>query len=132
MFFAFITKIPNLITRYEIKDSGEIVHTLNLERQPTLDQLTFLHTELLPYSQHHYDVTACTSDGCATSDDVTVVTSQSEPEGVSLDSLVLNTTHIELFWEIPEMANGEITEYRIFRRFLPEDGSEVKSNDYVS
>ena len=110
-----------------------MVHTLNLDKQPTHDQLTFTHHDLPPYSQHHYDVTACTSDGCVSSDDVTVVTSQSEPEGVAVSSLVLNMTHVEVFWESPEFPNGEITEYRLFRRFLPStDDSTVKSNDYVS
>ena len=76
-------------------------------------------TNLLPFTNYTYLITACTSAGCTSSDSVSEVTFEDTPTGIATPvPLVLNSSSILVSWEEPEQPNGVIQSYDLFRTDL--------------
>ncbi|KAF7254214.1 Usherin, partial [Varanus komodoensis] len=88
----------------------------------SFDATTFNYTdeELLPYSEYHYAVTACTMGGCSTSNHTSIRTLEAAPAMVDPPMLNLSSTQMNVSWSTPQIQNGEITKY-----ILKLNGEEV-------
>ncbi|XP_063040160.1 usherin [Engraulis encrasicolus] len=76
---------------------------------------------LLPFALYSYAVTACTSEGCVTSDPTAARTLEAPPELVHPPTLANVTAHsATVAWDATPIQNGEVTLYA-----LQVDGEEV-------
>ncbi|KAI6647638.1 hypothetical protein LOD99_8712 [Oopsacas minuta] len=104
-----VPQIPNgLITRYDLLVENTVVFT-GL-------QFEYIVTELQPFTMYNVMIRACTTT-CTESQIATVVTSPDTPIGQPVPTLTaLQGPAVLTQWEAPDMPNGIITEYRVFRR----------------
>uniref|UniRef100_H2YEQ8 Usherin n=1 Tax=Ciona savignyi TaxID=51511 RepID=H2YEQ8_CIOSA len=100
-----------LLQRYTLNDTN--VGTIHTMRPTLSSNLRFEHNGLDPYTEHSYILTACTSAGCTDSEETTVTTEESKPEGVWVPTatLPLDLIHVDLLWTEPLRPNGAIQEY---------------------
>ncbi|KAM6459617.1 usherin [Liasis olivaceus] len=80
----------------------------------SFDASTFNYTDedLLPYTEYHYAITACTLGGCCTSDHSRIRTLEAAPATVSPPTLEgIHSTQINVSWSPPLIQNGEIIKY---------------------
>ncbi|XP_076812806.1 usherin-like isoform X3 [Clavelina lepadiformis] len=109
-----------VLQRYVINETS--LGTVYVMESPDTNpqELTFTHDKLKPYTSYSYTVVACTSMGCTTSDETSVMTKEETPVGVwhRSASLPIDANSVQLFWVEPEEPNGVIIEYRLFRRIV--------------
>ncbi|KAI8479142.1 Usher syndrome 2A (autosomal recessive, mild), partial [Branchiostoma belcheri] len=86
------------------------------ERRAVGNQLFFSVTGLTPYTEYEIRVMACT-DECGLGPKVFARTREAPPSGQEAPKLVaVGPRVVEISWEPPLQANGEITRYQVFRR----------------
>ncbi|XP_078675414.1 usherin-like isoform X2 [Branchiostoma floridae x Branchiostoma belcheri] len=86
------------------------------ERRAVGNQLNFSVTGLTPYTEYEIRVMACT-DECGLGPKVFARTREAPPSGQEAPKLVaVGPRVVEISWEPPLQANGEITRYQVFRR----------------
>ncbi|XP_067901794.1 usherin [Heterodontus francisci] len=104
---------PNgIIQEYQIHQIGTRV-----SYSDTTNRMKFIVTDLQPYTNYTFTVTACTSVGCSTSQPAIGRTLQASPEGVwpKPHHVVVCSNIVELYWTEPKKPNGIITEYHLLR-----------------
>ncbi|BFZ06827.1 hypothetical protein BsWGS_09866 [Bradybaena similaris] len=91
-----------VITRYELYHNGLLVYS-GLERVYNVGNLQ-------PFSQHVFQVRACTAQGCAYGDQVVARTLESAPQGlIVLNATMLDARTVNVTWTLPEQMNGNMT-----------------------
>ncbi|XP_041418335.1 usherin [Xenopus laevis] len=72
---------------------------------------------LKPFTSYSLILTACTSNGCNSSEPSSSQTLQDAPEGVWSNPyhVTINESVLELYWSEPETPNGIISQYRLIR-----------------
>ena len=88
---------------------------------------------LQPYTNYTFEVIACTKVGCTASPLASTRTLQAPPEGVRAPNLtVTGAREIEATWTEPDILNGVIVKYSLFRgNLLVYNGTDVcyKNNE---
>ncbi|XP_013916323.1 PREDICTED: usherin-like [Thamnophis sirtalis] len=86
------------------------------------DQVQLTLTELQPYENYNFTLTACTFAGCTTSQTTAGRTLQAAPQGVWSQPrhITVSSKIVELYWDEPEKTNGIVIQYRLFC-----DGEEI-------
>ncbi|MCV6610481.1 MAG: fibronectin type III domain-containing protein, partial [Amphritea sp.] len=82
---------------------------------------------LLPYTNYTFEVVACTKVGCTASPLASTLTLQAPPEGVHAPNLtVTGAREIEATWIEPDVLNGVIVKYSLYRgNLLVYNGTDV-------
>lgn len=141
---------PNgLILNYTIELSGSVIVDTLLVNSGT--QLVYNITQLSPYTEYSFSVTACNSAGCIVSPFFQDITGEAgktntilsyhfisfllplAPLNVPPPTLVATTTgFVIITWSEPGQPNGVITEYMIYKALLNSSFSSlatVESNE---
>ncbi|XP_006890633.1 PREDICTED: usherin [Elephantulus edwardii] len=104
---------PNgVIKEYQLRQVGKgLIYT------DTTDRRQHTVTDLQPYSNYSFTITACTSAGCTSSEPFLGQTLQAAPQGVwtTPRHITINSTTVELYWSEPERPNGLISQYLLRR-----------------
>ncbi|XP_039192169.1 usherin isoform X7 [Crotalus tigris] len=105
-------KKPNgLIREYHIHQIGKgLIYT------GPADQMKHTVTDLQPYENYDFTLTACTFAGCTTSQTTAGRTLQAAPQGVWSQPrhITVSSKILELYWDEPEQTNGIVIQYRLF------------------
>ena len=82
---------------------------------------------LQPYTNYTFEVIACTKVGCTASPLASTLTLQAPPEGVHAPNLtVAGAREIEATWTEPDVLNGVIVKYSLYRdNLLVYNGTDV-------
>ncbi|XP_028396319.1 LOW QUALITY PROTEIN: usherin-like [Dendronephthya gigantea] len=107
---------PNgVITGYNISrvnNSGDIVRQWRGYNMVHIDN----SSDLRPFTNYTYVITACTKVGCSDGPRGFVMTLEAAPETVQRPELqVRSSKEIEINWEEPAVSNGEIIWYTLYR-----------------
>uniref|UniRef100_A0A8C6X579 Usherin n=1 Tax=Naja naja TaxID=35670 RepID=A0A8C6X579_NAJNA len=80
------------------------------------DQVQHTVTDLQPYENYNFTLTACTFAGCTTSQTTSGRTLQAAPQGVWSQPrhITVSSKIVELYWDEPEKNNGIVIQYRLF------------------
>ncbi|XP_070813494.1 usherin [Pituophis catenifer annectens] len=80
------------------------------------DQVQHTVTDLQPYENYNFTLTACTFAGCTTSQTTSGRTLQAAPQGVWSQPrhITVSSNIVELYWDEPEKKNGIVIQYRLF------------------
>ena len=107
---------PNgVITEYHIERINSTNHTKWFRNSSEM-VLVDNSTDLRPYTNYTYTVTACTKIGCSTSSRGFVTTHEAAPEGLSAPVfLPRDARTVEVTWVEPGTPNGKITGYTLYR-----------------
>ncbi|XP_040523223.1 usherin isoform X2 [Gallus gallus] len=106
-------KKPNgIIREYQVSQVGK-----GLIYSDTGSRMHHTVSGLQPYTNYSFLLTACTSAGCASSQPLSGQTLQAAPHGVwpKPHHIIVSSTEVEIYWSEPEIPNGLITQYRLFR-----------------
>ena len=88
-------------------------------------QMNYTITSLMPFTQYHVVLTACTLAGCAMSDATISITLPDAPSRLAApNATVLSSTSILVNWQPPAVPNGIIVLYEVVRVFV---GGDVPS-----
>lgn len=83
--------------------------------------LRYTDADLLPFTAYSYAITACTLEGCVTSDPTEIRTLEAPPATVEDPTATNITSHsATISWTVPSIQTGEITLYVLLL-----DGEEV-------
>lgn len=95
------------------------------------NSLSYVVTNLHPFTNYSFSIQACTNGGCGFSTSSQIETAQAPPTFQPAPSVTANSsTMLFLQWDAPGEPNGIIVEYRIFQREFPlEDGTRIDSVD---
>ncbi|KAI5940642.1 Usherin [Manis javanica] len=108
-----IPEKPNgVIKEYQLRQAGKgLIYT------DTTDRRQHTVTGLQPYTNYSFTLTACTSAGCTSSEPFLGQTLQAAPQGVWVTPrhVIINSTTVELYWNLPEKPNGLISQYQLSR-----------------
>uniref|UniRef100_A0ABM5FBM8 Usherin n=1 Tax=Pogona vitticeps TaxID=103695 RepID=A0ABM5FBM8_9SAUR len=103
---------PNgIIREYQISQIGEgLIHT------DTAGMMQHTVSDLQPYRNYSFTLTACTFAGCTSSQTSSGRTLQAAPQGVwSQPRHIIVNSVVELYWDEPKESNGIISQYRLLR-----------------
>ena len=88
---------------------------------------TYVDQNLNPFTTYNYTLTVCTNGGCTESLVAAVMTLEATPMGVVAPmATTLSFSEIGITWSAPQMPNGIIQSYLLFRKFV---GFESVDND---
>ena len=78
--------------------------------------MEYMATNLIPFTDYTFRLSACTTGGCRTSGEVTGRSDDAEPENMLPPILrVMSSRSIEVSWQQPQYPNGFITSYDVRR-----------------
>ncbi|XP_028580478.2 usherin [Podarcis muralis] len=102
---------PNgIIREYQISQMGKgLIYT------DTAGKMQHTVSDLQPYRNYSFTLTACTFAGCTSSRTSSGRTLQAAPQGVWSQPrhITVSSTVVELYWDEPEQLNGIISQYRL-------------------
>ena len=107
---------PNgVITGYNvsrINNTGDIVKQWQSNNMVLLDN----SSDIKPYTNYTYIITACTKVGCANGPRGFVTTLEAPPENVYPPELLIRSARVvEVNWREPAIPNGKIIHYTLYR-----------------
>ena len=104
------------------RPNGEIsAYMLYMDDEVVFTSLTlsYVATNLVPFTSYMFFVEVCNQAGCASSIAVSATTEQALAAGVTPPTLtVLSPTAVRVSWAPPTQPNGNISQYQIRRRIL--------------
>ena len=107
---------PNgVITGYNISRVNDTGHVIKLWQGNNM-VLVDNSSDIRPYTNYTYIITACTNVGCADGPRGFVTTLEAPPESVRPPDLQIRSSRtIEVNWREPAIPNGEIIWYTLYR-----------------
>lgn len=85
--------------------------------------LSYIVTNLQPFTVYSFVVQACTSGGCGPSDPSQVETAEAPPTFQPAPTVTtLSATSLSVQWAAPDQPNGVIIRYAVFLRVAPFEG----------
>lgn len=88
--------------------------------------LSYVVTELRPYTNYSFVIQACTSGGCGSSESSRVQTAQAPPTSQPAPTIsVRSDSQLHIQWDAPTEPNGIIIQYDVFQREAPFQGVGV-------
>jgi usherin len=107
---------PNgVITAYNV---SRVNYTGHIVKQWQTNDMVLLDnsSDIKPYTNYTYIITACTKVGCANGPRGFVVTLEAPPENVHPPELLIRSARvIEVNWREPAIPNGNIIQYTLYR-----------------
>lgn len=119
---------PNgLIIRYNVSRVINSTYKIRLNPNDKGLGMSLVIGGLTPYTNYTFEVVACTRVGCTASPLASALTLQAPPEGVHPPNLtVTGARKIEATWVEPDVLNGVIVKYLLYRGdLLVYNGTDV-------
>ena len=108
---------PNgIIVRYNVSQIINSSYSIPLNPHDKGLDMSLLVTGLKPYTSYTFRVMACTIVGCTASPLASGLTMEAAPQGVNPPDLIVRGARaVEAIWTLPEIPNGMIRYYTLWR-----------------
>lgn len=129
---------PNgIIVRYNVSQVINSSYSIHLNANNKGFDMSLVVRGLKPYTSYTFRVIACTVVGCTASPVASGLTLEAAPQGVNPPVLIVRGARaIEALWTVPEIPNGIIQHYILWRGYIAAyNGTDVcitKSSGKVS
>ena len=98
------TRTNGVIQRYTITASSV---TVNNTTTSVGLVLTYVVTNLVPYTNYTFTISACTGAGCQAAPSIWKITNEAQPAGMGVLSFSdINSTSLNVSWSPPAFPNG--------------------------
>lgn len=104
------------IIRYNVSQIINSTDKIRLNPNDAGLSMFLIITNLTPYSNYTFQVTACTKIGCKEGPPASVLTLEAPPQAVKNPTLIATGARVvEASWYEPDVPNGVIIKYSLFR-----------------